>query len=80
MEVFLIVSLIRLFQVKALEILRPNSSTLSITSKASPLMRIGSNSYWKFVKDIQPRPQGFALKKEISCRTHLLREKPWGRG
>ena len=52
MEAFLIVSLIWIFQVKSLEILRPNSFTFSTTSKASPLMRMGSNSCWDFVKDI----------------------------
>ena len=28
-----------------------------------------------FYPNLQPRPQGFPLKK-----THFLREKPWGRG
>ena len=28
---------------------------------------------------LQPRPQGFSLKK-FSNPTHFLREKPWGRG
>ena len=32
----------------------------------------------------QTRPQGFSLKewvgREVSRPTHLLREKPWGRG
>ena len=52
MEAFFIVSLIWIFQVKSLEILRPNSFTFSTTSKASPLMRMGSNSCWDVVKDI----------------------------
>ena len=42
----------QVLQVKSLEILRPNSFTLSTTSTASPLMRMGSNSCWDFVKDI----------------------------
>ena len=29
--------------------------------------------------DVQPRPQGFSLKK-MGGPTHFLREKPWGRG
>ena len=35
------------------EILRPNNFTMSTTSKASPLTRMGSNSCWDFVKDIR---------------------------
>ena len=40
-----------IFQGKPLEISKLNSLTLSITSKASTLMRMGSNSCWDFVKD-----------------------------
>ena len=31
---------------------------------------------------LQPRPQGFSLKKWVGQEkdTHYLREKPWGRG
>ena len=29
---------------------------------------------------IQPRPQGFCLKKMGGAPTHFLREKPWGQG
>ena len=29
---------------------------------------------------LQPRPQGFSLKKWVRRPTHFLREKPWGRG
>ena len=53
LEAFKRISLIWIFQVKSLEILRPNNFTLSTTSKASPLMRMGSNSWWDFVKDIR---------------------------
>ena len=52
LEAFLRISLIWVFQVKSLEIFRPNNFTLSTTSNASPLMRMGSNSGWDFVKDI----------------------------
>ena len=32
-------------------------------------------------KPVQPRPQGFSLKKWVGPGpTHFLREKPWGRG
>ena len=33
--------------------LRHNDFTLPTTSKASPLMKMGSNSCWDFVKDIR---------------------------
>ena len=51
MGVFLIVTLIWIFQGKSLEISKRNSLTLPIMSKASTLMRMGSNSCWDFVKD-----------------------------
>ena len=54
LKAFLTISLIWIFQVKSLEILRPKNFTLrATTSKAWPLMRMGSNSRWDFVKDIR---------------------------
>ena len=52
-NLFLRISLIWIFQVKSLKILRPSNFTLSTNFKVSPLMRIGSNSCWDFVKDIR---------------------------
>ena len=51
--------------------------------KAQLVKKLFSFDFWisrHFVTifgNIQPRPQGFSLKK---CPTHFLREKPWGRG
>ena len=41
---------------------------------------LGSDTSDISMEFLQPRPQGFSLKKWVGRPTHFLREKPWGRG